>query len=511
MDTLHEHEKLILAALKRKATLSEAELSKATGLQQASVAHASLWLSSKGLSTIKEDATEWLELNDEGKGYLANGFPERQAMRLADKPLPVAELAKALGASKSKIAMTWLMQGKLARVESGKITLTEEGRKALGSKMLQERVLDALGTKALETKDAAKELAKKAGITAGDATKALEYFKRRQMLRVSEKRERTVTLTKEGERVVAKGIKAEKETNVLTPAMLRTGEWKHTKFRAYDITGVAPPMRIGRRQPYKALLDEARDHLTSMGFIEVRGPIVETEFWVFDTLFQPQSHPTRTKSDTYYIKRPTKGELPKEYAAKVAKAHENGFGTGSTGWGYKWDAEKARQLILRTHTTAVSAHAMSDYGDVKGKYFTISRNFRRDVIDATHLPEFYQCDGIIVDPEMSFVQLLGMLKEFAREFAGTKEVKFVASYFPYTEPSVELHAKHPHLGWIELGGAGMFRPEVRAPAGIKSEVMAWGLGFDRLVMLKLGIKDIRELFSDDLKWLSETPLRQEAR
>ena len=152
---------------------------------------------------------------------------------------------------------------------------------------------------------------------------------------------------------------------------------------------------------------------------------------------------------------------------------------------------------------------MAEHGDKRGKYFTISRNFRRDVIDATHLPEFYQCDGIIVDPDMNFRQLLGMLKDFAREFAYTEDVRFVASYFPYTEPSVELFANHPDLGWIELGGAGRFRPEVREPLGIKSEVMAWGLGFDRLVMLKLGIRDIRQLFSTDLKWLGDTSLRYE--
>jgi phenylalanyl-tRNA synthetase alpha chain len=93
---------------------------------------------------------------------------------------------------------------------------------------------------------------------------------------------------------------------------------------------------------------------------------------------------------------------------------------------------------------------------------------------------------------------------FAKEFADTDEIKLVPAYFPFTEPSVELFAKHPELGWIELGGAGIFRPELTKPLGVRVPVIAWGMGIDRIAMFKLGIKDIRELFSHDLKVLRET-------
>ncbi len=492
MDTLHEHEKIILQALE-KGALTEAELVKATGLQQASVSHASLWLYSKGLTKIDEAVTEWVELNDEGRKYLKEGLPERKALKLlAKSDVSAKDLGDKIGPAESRIAMAWLMKSRLARVEKGVIKLTEEGERALNSKLPAEEALEALNKKVESSKAPVGILGK-----------------RGKIFRVSENKVRTVMLTDKGRKLVDKGIEIGNEVNVLTPQLIKSGKWKDTKFRAYDITGVAPPMLIGKRQPYKALLDEARDRLTSMGFIEMRGPVVETEFWNFDTLYQPQNHPTRSRKDTYYILKPNRGELPTDHTIKVRQAHESGFAEGSRGWGYQWNPEKAKELIMRTHTTAVSAHAMAEHGDKKGKYFTISRNFRRDVIDATHLPEFYQCDGIIVDPDMNFRQLLGMLKDFAREFAYTEEVRFRADYFPYTEPSVELSAKHPDLGWIELGGAGMFRPEVREPLGIKSEVMAWGLGFDRLVMLKLGIKDIRQLFSTDLKWLGDVSLRYE--
>jgi phenylalanyl-tRNA synthetase alpha chain len=139
--------------------------------------------------------------------------------------------------------------------------------------------------------------------------------------------------------------------------------------------------------------------------------------------------------------------------------------------------------------------------DVPGKYFIIGRNYRPDVIDATHGVEFNHCEGIVIDPSLSFRDLLGLLKMFAMEIAGAEKVRFFPDYYPFTEPSVQLSAKHPQMGWIELAGAGMFRPELTEPLGVKEPVIAWGLGIDRLGMFKLGINDIRELFSRKLDWL----------
>jgi phenylalanyl-tRNA synthetase alpha chain len=159
-----------------------------------------------------------------------------------------------------------------------------------------------------------------------------------------------------------------------------------------------------------------------------------------------------------------------------------------------------------SHTTAHSARQLAKGVKVPGKYFAIARCYRPDVLDATHLIEFNQMEGFITGEELSFRHLLGMLKQFAEEITHAKQLKFVPSYFPFTEPSVELAIKHPQMGWLEIGGAGMFRPEMLENLDIKGQALAWGLGLDRLAMFKLGLKDIRYLFSDDLKWLREQPL-----
>jgi phenylalanyl-tRNA synthetase alpha chain len=139
---------------------------------------------------------------------------------------------------------------------------------------------------------------------------------------------------------------------------------------------------------------------------------------------------------------------------------------------------------------------------IPGKYFGIARCFRPDVVDATHAVDFYQTEGIIIEEGLNIRHLFSLLKMFAKEFAGTEEIKLVPGYFPFTEPSVELFAKHPEMGWIELGGAGIFRPEVVVPLlGKDVPVLAWGIGIDRIAMFKLGITDIRQLFSHDLDYL----------
>lgn len=161
---------------------------------------------------------------------------------------------------------------------------------------------------------------------------------------------------------------------------------------------------------------------------------------------------------------------------------------------------------MRSHTTAVSARTLYENRDKPAKYFTIDRNFRPDVIDTRHLMEFYQCEGIVIGENLTFRHLLGFLKEIA-ETIGIKEVKFKPGYFCFTEPSVEGFIKHPTLGWIECLPAGLMRPEVLRPLGVeKFQVLAWGLGIDRLAMAKLGIDDIRMLYSDDLEWLRKFPL-----
>mgnify|MGYP002868322506 CR=1 FL=1 len=180
------------------------------------------------------------------------------------------------------------------------------------------------------------------------------------------------------------------------------------------------------------------------------------------------------------------------------KAVRNGGGTGSRGWNYTFDTEFTRRLIMRSQGTVLSAHQLHK-AKVPGKYFGIARCFRYDKVDATHLSDFYQTEGIVLGEDVNLRTLLGILRMFAVEIAGATEVKYVPGYFPFTEPSIEVHIKHPKLGWFELGGSGIFRPEVTEAMGVHVPVLAWGIGIDRMALMALGLNDLRELFSEDVE------------
>jgi phenylalanyl-tRNA synthetase alpha chain len=263
----------------------------------------------------------------------------------------------------------------------------------------------------------------------------------------------------------------------------------------------------GRRHPYREFLDFVRRKLVGLGFEEMRGDLVETEFWNMDALFMPQFHSARDIHDAYFVKEPTQApEIEEPYASRVAAAHHNGGETGSRGWGYGFDHQRSRRLQLRSQGTVLSARWLKK-ARVPGKYFALARCFRPDQVDATHAADFFQCEGIVLGRDIDFVTLLGLLKLFAEEVAKAKDVKFAPAYFPFTEPSVEVHIRHPQVGWMELGGAGIFRPEVTRPQGVEVPVIAWGLGLDRMAMMALGIDDIRDLFSTDLNKVRSTRIR----
>jgi phenylalanyl-tRNA synthetase alpha chain len=340
------------------------------------------------------------------------------------------------------------------------------------------------------------------------AALAANFHKRgksKGLFRISEKKNRLYTLTNDGRELLGmikdRGDVAE-EASLLTPEMLKQGTWKNKKFRAYNIALNPPRQSIGRKHPYKEFLDFVKYKFVGMGFEEMRGPLVENEFWDMDALYMPQFHPARNIHDVYFVKEPTAcREIESPFGSKVAAAHKNGGKTGSTGWRYPFDIERAKRLILRSQGTAVSARTLASRPKVPGKYFSIARCFRYDSVDATHAPDFYQVEGIVLGEDINFKALLGLLKLFGQEIARAGEFQFRPAYFPFTEPSVELHVKHPQLGWMELGGAGIFRPEVTSPLGVDVPVIAWGLGLDRMAMVALGIKDIRDLFSRDLDFI----------
>ena len=289
--------------------------------------------------------------------------------------------------------------------------------------------------------------------------------------------------------------------SVLSPEMIFTEKWKSYQFKPYSLDSKPRKINPGKLHPYREFQDQIKSKLVGLGFQEMKGPIIEQELWNFDALYFAQDHPARAESDVFVLQDVDPFPLPEErYISDIAKFHQDGGTSGSRGLRYKWDPSRAANLMLRTHGTALSARTLLKLNP-PGKYFSIAKCYRPDAIDSTHAIEFYQVEGIICDESINFRDLLGVLKSFAIDFAGAKKAIFKPDYFNFTSPSIELGAEHPSLGSIEFGGAGIFRPELTIPLGIKHPVIAWGIGVDRLFMVKNNIADIRELFSQDLNWL----------
>ncbi|MGY5876554.1 MAG: phenylalanine--tRNA ligase subunit alpha, partial [Candidatus Thorarchaeota archaeon] len=288
----------------------------------------------------------------------------------------------------------------------------------------------------------------------------------------------------------------------LTPEMLIDGAWRDVTFRPYNVESTPPYINYGKKHPYAEFNDWLREILVGLGFSEWSGPYVETEFWNNDTLFVPQDHVAREVQDQFKVTLPySHGSIfDKKYYRAVKAVHENGGDTGSKGWEALYTEEVAKRLCLRSHTTPVSMRYLWEHRESPQKMFTIDRNFRSETLSARHAQEFNQCEGIIMDKGLTLRDLLGYLTEICRR-VGIKKTKYKPGQFPFTEPSVEVFAKHDVLGWIEVAPGGIFRPEVTYPLGIKNPVLAWGIGSGRLYMASMGINDIRELYSRNLSWV----------
>lgn len=286
--------------------------------------------------------------------------------------------------------------------------------------------------------------------------------------------------------------------------MLQTESWKGMEFKSFDVQAPAPIPMGGRRHPMQSLIERIRSVFLEMGFSEIDGNYVQSAGWNMDSLFIPQSHPARTMQDTFYLDQPSKVEVEDSYLDLWARVHEHGHDTGSRGWGGKFDRQEAQKPLLRTHTTVNTVRHIADNPSKPSRVFGIGRVFRQETIDRTHMPEFHQIEGIIHEPDANLPMLISTLKTFYAKM-GYPDVRVRPAYFPYTEPSAEVDILWKGE-WLELGGSGIFRPEVTEPLGTEWPVCAWGMGLERLAMLILGLDDIRQLYQPDLERLRKMPL-----
>lgn len=436
-------------------------------------------LAEGGLIRVDKSVIERFSLNEEGRRYAREGLPERRLMEMLGDGKPVSDLQDPA----LKIAIGWARKKGWVRIDQG--VLRPLGRPAEGEDEIALRML-LDGDKTRSEIGSAVDLLIKRGLVTSSRSKSWRY-----------------EITDEGRRVLSErmGAALAQELSQLTPEIIKTGAWRGARFRPYNVRVPGEAIYPGKIHPYRRLMDRMRRIMLEMGFTEIKGEIIQSSFWNFDALFQPQDHPAREMQDTFYLD--SKAEIP-DYRS-VKEMHERGGGIGSTGWGGLWDPEIARQEVLRTHTTAITIKYLAENPEPPVKAFCIDRVYRREAIDATHTPEFEQLEGVVMDRGVTFSNLLGILKEFYSKM-GFEEVRFRPGYFPYTEPSVEPEVWIDGLGWVELGGAGVFRREVTAPFGIEHPVLAWGLGVSRLAMLRLGLKDLRLLYQPDIGWLRDTPV-----
>jgi phenylalanyl-tRNA synthetase alpha chain len=500
MVELREQERKTLLAIEKLGGLASVEQLKEEGrLSDTAIMRAALALQEKTLVRIREEKRNIVELTAEGKIHAEKGLPERRLIEALNKINEKAALDKIVEkASLEKqfvpIALGWIQRKKWATFDAKTNTLQNLGE---GQKREEndEKLLKLLGEKGQQTIENLNS----------ELRETVQILKRRKLVEVEEKTRRIFEVTKEGWDTIKRGIAVTaEEVTQLTPELIISGKWRKAKLQRYNIQAQVARAWPGKKHPYLQFLDEVKEKLVTLGFKEMSGPTVETSFFNFDALYMPQDHPAREIFGIYLLKSPKYGniDVDRRVLSNVKDTHENGWKTGSTGWRYRYSSKEARRLILRGHGTCQSVRTLLSRDlEIPGRYFSFVRCYRPEVVDKTHLTEFNQVEGIVVDKDLTLRDLLGVLEKFAIDIAGADKVKFKPDYFPFTEPSVELNAYREGYGWVEFGGSGLFRPEVTLPLGIKVPVIAWGLGVDRLYMLKAGIDDIRQIFTQNLDWI----------
>ncbi len=460
------------------------------------------------LGGFREEEINQISLNEEGRNYLKNGLPENQLLRLM-RDSDVKEIDMKDLHFKSKLNKQlfyiglsnmrkncWIAQSKTTG-ENKIFLVAEEFPETDAEKFINT-------FKANPTRDYSK--------LSQNEQVQFNLLNRRKLFTKEKKTERYIFLTNKGKSIKTSTIKELEQVSKITPEMLSSGSWKKYNLKPFDVTKPGPLLKAGKTHPLINLINKIREVFISMGFTEIRGPIVESAFFNFDALFQPQDHPARELQDTFYLNNPKIARLPdKDRVLAVKATHENGGDSGSLGWRYKWDENIAKQTVLRTHTTSTTMRRLAQfYNDNEKtpiKVFCIDRVFRNESLDKTHLAEFTQIEGIVIDENVNLCDLIGLLSEFYRK-VGFKKIVTRPGFFPYTEPSMEVAVYYEKLGeWLEMGGSGIFRPEVTSPWGIKNptRVLAWGQGLERIAMPYYARKDIRDLYMNPIKWLRQQP------
>lgn len=446
-------------------------------LEQSEATSSISWLKEKRLVTTLEKPLKLYVLGPEGKKLVNSTLPEEKLMEYYSGGITkLSELQKKM---KSELRY-------------GLAQVFKKGGKVVNGVLILDDT-DKISRYISQTKRALEKA--NAGVLSNEEAKPI--LERKGFITEKVKIERLIKLTKIGERINEIDLEEREDINQITPEIIENYNEKML-IRPYDPTLYSPRYLPGKIHPLSEFIEEVREAMLEMGFFELKGNIVETAFWNMDVLFIPQDHPAREMQDTIYVKGNKK--LNKNEVKIIKNVHENGIGS-SKGWQYSWSEEEASKLLLRTHTTVNTIRYLIEHKNEECKIFSVEKIFRRENVDSSHLSEFSQVEGVIGGKGITFGVLIETLESFYHKI-GVKDVRIKPSYFPYTEPSLEVYGKFMGKE-LELGGAGMFRPEVLKPWGISYNVAAWGLGLERLLMMTLGLDDIRDIYRNDLLFLKE--------
>ncbi len=469
----------MLEVLKDKKEVTAEELAEALGKKKEDIMRYIAELEAKRLIESVHITLTLIELSEKGKAYLERPLPEEVILeRLKEGEVPISQLREGLSKEEFSAAFGRLKRFKVIEISKGKVKflgLPDEFKNYLEKIKSCLRMLSS--PKKLEEAEECFKVLKERGFVKQEKRKIIK-------VRITDL---ALKLLKENK------IEAKELITKLTSELIVTGQWKNKEFKKFDFSVKVPARRVARRHPLMELYKYVREVLISMGFEEATGNFVEQALWNFDVLLVPQYHPARYESDVFYVENANLPEPPADVVERTKEEHERLYH-------YHWRAEEALRLLLRTHTTAVSARVMYERKGGEYRVFSLDRVFRSETLDPTHSMEFHQLEGIVVGKNVKFSDLLGFFKEFSKKM-GLGEVKFKPAYFPFTEPSVEGFIKHPKLGWVEVYPGGVFRPGLLRAVGIDPKeynVIAWGIGIDRIAMLLLELDDIRDLYTNNI-------------
>ncbi len=451
---LHDIEKKIIRELQELEKSTPEKLEHATGLSADQLRRGIEWLRLKNLVLVEETVETAVSLGKNGLDALKNGLPERRLVDLVRKRgRQMSDMQKQLGQ----------LFGPAMGMAKGRGWIRTDGCRIMinnyPDRIPEESILADIGKNSVPLDKITDQ-------------KSYDHLKKRPDF-----------LTENA--VKSKVIRLADDA----------GSLDLEAAGGIDVEADVPLHFAARRHPLRETIDEIREVFVALGFSEITGTLSQPSFWNFDALFTPQDHPSREMQDTFYLDKITSGRVGTvQQIRNVSSAH-------AKAWRHSWDVKEAKKMVLRTHTTCVTIRHLAENRPDEARVFSLGPVFRNEKVSYKHLVEFNQVEGVVVGKNATLRDLMGIQREFYKRIGITK-IRFWPTFFPYTEPSLQTMVYNDALGkWVELFGMGIFRPEVTRPLGIRTPVLAWGGGIERIAMLKYGLDDVREFYSNNLEWL----------